>query len=67
MPWGWIGGAAALLALAGAGAAMLARRKRRSRNVDIPDAPGLLDGLKQRFAARARPASAVVETEPKLD
>jgi hypothetical protein len=67
LPWGWIGGAAALLALAGAGAAMLARRKRRSRNVDIPDAPGLLDGLKQRFAARARPASAVVETEPKLD
>ncbi len=70
LPWGWIGGAGALLALGGGAAAWLARR-RKVPNVDIPGEPGAFDKLKERFAARNRPAAApqepAREAEPTLE
>lgn len=56
LPWGWIGGAAALLLASGA-ALLLRRRKRTVRNVDIPAAPRLIEGLRQRIGARSAPAA----------
>lgn len=69
LPWGWIGAALALLGLGAGGVAFLRRRK--PGNVDIP-APGLLARLRQRLAARGRPAPAAPaqaarEAEPTLE
>lgn len=52
LPWGMIGGAAAVLAALGGAAALLRARGKRSRNVDIPDEPGMLPKLRERFFAR---------------
>jgi hypothetical protein len=61
LPWGWIGGGAALLlALAGA-FPLLRRRARTVRNVDIPAGPRLVDRLRGSFTPRAKPASKAVE------
>ena len=49
-PWGWIGAVIGVLALAGAGAFVVVRR----RKAGSAAAPGLLDRLKMRFAARNR-------------
>jgi hypothetical protein len=53
LPWGWIGAGLGLSAAA-AGAALLLKRRGRSRNVDIPDEPGVFDRLRQRFTTRTR-------------
>jgi hypothetical protein len=52
LPWGWIGAAIGVLVLAlgGAGVFVVVRRRRAKGAA----APGLLDKLKARFAARAR-------------
>jgi len=70
LPWGWIGAALALLGL-GAGGVVLARRG-KPRPPGTPAAPGLVDRLKARFGARARPAPAPAaqaarEAEPSLE
>jgi hypothetical protein len=52
LPWGMIGGALAVLAALGGGAALLRSRGKRSRNVDIPEPPGMLPRLRERFFAR---------------
>jgi hypothetical protein len=69
LPWAWIGAGAALLAAVGGGAAVVLRRRGRSRNADIPDAPGPLDKLRQRFAARTRAPAAREDAaaEPTLE
>lgn len=54
LPWGWIGGAVAVLALAGGGTVALLRRRRRGQDPDLPTAPGALDRLKERFASRTK-------------
>ncbi|MFC5549486.1 FimV family protein [Massilia aerilata] len=58
LPWGWIGGAAALLLALGGAGALLRRRVRTVQNVDMPAEPRLLERLRQRFASRTRPAPA---------
>jgi hypothetical protein len=63
MPWGWIGGAAAVLALAGGGTVALLRRRKRMPDADLPTAPGALDKLKERFASRTKPAPQAAEPE----
>jgi len=72
LPWGAIGAGVALLAALGGAAAFLMKRRGSRRNADIPADPGLLDKLKQRFAARNKgpsPASGNVEkiAEPSLE
>jgi hypothetical protein len=69
LPWPWIGAGAALLAALGGGAAVVLRRRGRSRNADIPEAPGPLDKLRQRFAARTRAPAAreAAAAEPTLE
>jgi len=57
LPWGWIGGTAALLLASGAASLLLRRRKRTVRNVDIPAAPRLIERLRQRIGARNAPAA----------
>lgn len=54
LPWGWIGGAVAVLALAGGGTVALLRRRKRGQDPDLPAAPGALDRLKERFASRTK-------------
>jgi hypothetical protein len=68
LPWGWIGAGLGLLAAAG-GAAVLLGRRGRSRNVDIPDEPGMFGRLRQRFTARTRAAAQAPEApaEPTLE
>jgi hypothetical protein len=51
-PWGMIGGGLGVLAALGGAAALLRARGKRSRNVDIPDEPGMLPRLRERFFAR---------------
>jgi hypothetical protein len=63
LPWTWMAAATGILALAGAVGALVAVRRRRSRNVDIPAAPGLLDKLKHRFAARTQPGAAAPQAD----
>ncbi|CAH0274245.1 hypothetical protein SRABI118_03578 [Massilia sp. Bi118] len=58
LPWGWIGGAAALLLALGSAAMLLRRRVRTVQNVAIPAEPRLLERLRQRFASRTKPAPA---------
>jgi hypothetical protein len=53
-PWGWIGAAAGLLALGGAGAVVVRRRKAGGGDPEVAGTPGLLEKLKARFAARTR-------------
>jgi hypothetical protein len=60
LPWGWIGAGLGLFAAAG-GAAVLLKRRGRSRNVDIPDEPGVLGRFRQRFAARIKTQEAPAE------
>ena len=72
LPWGAIGAGVALLAALGGGAALLMKRRTKSRKVDIPADPGLLEKLKQRFAARNKapaPAADRVDkaAEPTLE
>jgi hypothetical protein len=69
LPWGWIGAGLAVLAAAGGGAAVVLRRRARSRNVDIPDEPGVFGRLRQRFAAHTGAAKPAPETasEPTLE
>lgn len=66
LPWGWIGAVCALLALGGSAAALLLRRG-KTRNVDIPAAPGLLARLKARFATRGKAAPAGKEAEREVE
>lgn len=69
-PWGWMGGAAALLLALGGGSWMQLRRRARTvRNVDIPAGPTLLERLRQRFArpSKAAPAPAAEAVEPSLE
>jgi hypothetical protein len=61
-PWGWIGAVTGVLALAGAGAFVVVRR----RTAGGAAAPGLLDRLKARFAARTR-APRDEGAEPTID
>jgi hypothetical protein len=56
LPWGWIGAAIGVLALGGAGAYVVVRRRK---------APGLFDALKARFAARTKAPKA--DAEPTLE
>jgi hypothetical protein len=62
LPWGWIGAVIGVLALGGAGAFVVVRRRKAGGAV----APGLLDKLKARFAARTR-APKEAGTEPTID
>jgi hypothetical protein len=68
-PWGWIGAGLVVLAAAGGGAALLLKRRGRSRNVDIPDEPGVFGRLRQRFAARSKVPAPAAEpaAEPTLE
>lgn len=61
LPWGWIGGAAAVLALAGGAGVALLRRRNKGRDAGLPTQPGALDRLKARFTARTKPAQAPAE------
>jgi hypothetical protein len=62
LPWGWIGAALGLLALGGAGAFVVVRRRGRSAGAAATaEASGLLDKLKARFAARTRAPQAPAE------
>jgi len=62
LPWDWIGAALGLLALGGAGAFVVVRRRAGSAGVAATaEAPGLLDKLKARFAARTRAPQAPAE------
>jgi hypothetical protein len=54
LPWGWIGGATALLLALGGALLLLRRRARTVRNVDIPAAPRLVDRLRDQFPSRTR-------------
>jgi hypothetical protein len=56
LPWGWIGSGAALLLALGGTLLLLRRRARTVRNVDMPAEPHLIERLRQRFAARTKPA-----------
>jgi hypothetical protein len=73
LPWGWIGSGAAVLLALGGSLLLLRRRARTVRNVDIPAEPHLVERLRQRFAARSRPAAAAApdiaeeSVEPTLD
>jgi hypothetical protein len=68
LPWGWIGAGLGLLAAAG-GAAVVLKRRGRSRNVDIPDGPGVFGRLRQRFAARSKVPAPAAEpaAEPTIE
>jgi hypothetical protein len=61
LPWGWIGGAAALLLALGGAAMLLRRRVRTVRKVDMPAEPRLIDRLRHSFAPRAGAAPAASE------
>ena len=67
-PWGWIGAGIAALAAIGGGAAFMLRRraKQMAHKADIPAGPGLLDKLKQRFAARTKAPSAASGAPEKI-
>jgi hypothetical protein len=54
LPWGWIGAATGLLALGGAGAVVIRRRRVGDGDPEAVGTPGLLEKLKARFAARTR-------------
>jgi hypothetical protein len=66
LPWGWIGSAIGVLALSGAGAyAVIRRRKAPPAAVETP---GLFETLKARFAARTKASRADDEAaEPTLE
>jgi hypothetical protein len=64
LPWGWIGGGAALLLALGSAGMLLRRRARTVQNVDIPAEPRLLERLRQRFASRTKPAPAAAPKAP---
>jgi hypothetical protein len=61
-PWGWIGAVIGVLALVGAGAFVVVRRRKAGGTA----APGLFDKLKARFAARTR-APRDEGAEPTID
>jgi hypothetical protein len=54
LPWGWIGAATGLLALGGAGAVVIRRRRVGGGDPEAVGTPGLIEKLKARFAARTR-------------
>jgi hypothetical protein len=54
LPWGWIGAAIGLLALGGAGMAVVRRRRAGGGDPEAAGTPGVLEKLKARFAARTR-------------
>jgi hypothetical protein len=58
LPWGWIGSGAAVLLALGGSLLLLRRRVRTVQNVDIPAEPRLIERLRERFAARTKPAAA---------
>jgi hypothetical protein len=62
LPWGWIGAVIGVLALGGAGAFAVVRRRKAGGAA----APGLFDKLKARFAARTR-APKEAGAEPTID
>jgi hypothetical protein len=64
LPWGWIGGAAALLLALGGAAMLLRRRVRTVRKVDMPAEPRLIDRLRHSFAPRTGAAPAASEAAP---
>ena len=66
LPWGWIGAGIGVLALGGAGAYAVVRR--RKAPPPAAEAPGVFDTLKARFAARTKGSRAEGEAaEPTLD
>lgn len=66
LPWGWIGAAIGVLALGGAGAYAVVRRRKAPPAAAAT--PGLFDTLKARFAARTRASRAEDEAaEPTLE
>jgi hypothetical protein len=66
LPWGWIGAAIGVLALGGAGAYAVVRRRKATPAAD--DTPGLFETLKARFAARTKaPKAEEGAAEPTLD
>lgn len=66
LPWGWIGAAIGALALGGAGAYAVIRR--RKATPPAAGAPGVFDKLKARFAARTKASRAEDEAaEPTLE
>jgi hypothetical protein len=66
LPWGWIGAAIGVLALGGAGAYAVVRRRKAPPAAD--ETPGLFETLKARFAARTKAAKAENEAaEPTLE
>jgi hypothetical protein len=66
LPWGWIGAAIGVLALGGAGAFAVVRRRKAAP--DVAETPGLFEKLKARFAARTRAPEAGDEAaEPRLE
>jgi hypothetical protein len=66
LPWGWIGAAIGVLALGGAGAFAVVRR--RKAQPAVAGAPGLFAALKARFAARTRARQVDEEAaEPTLE
>jgi hypothetical protein len=72
LPWGWIGGAVALLlALGGAAAVLILRRRARAaRKVDVPKGPRLAERLRHSFPNRAKPAgtgAAAEAAEPSFE
>jgi hypothetical protein len=66
LPWGWIGAAIGVLALGGAGAYAVVRR--RKAPPAATETPGLFKTLKARFAARTKaPKAENKAAEPTLE
>nr|WP_091659389.1 hypothetical protein [Massilia sp. PDC64] len=66
LPWGWIGAAIGVLALGGAGAYAVVRR--RKATPAPAETPGLFEALKARFAARTKaPKAEDGAAEPTLE
>jgi hypothetical protein len=66
LPWAWIGAAIGVLALGGAGAVAVVRRRRATPAV--ADTPGVFETLKARFAARTKaPRADDQAAEPTLE
>jgi hypothetical protein len=64
LPWGWIGGAAALLLALGGAWLLLRRRPRTVRNVDMPAGPRLIDRLRHSLPVRTKPARPAAARAP---
>jgi hypothetical protein len=69
LPWGWIGGGAALLLALGGAFLLLRRRTRTVANVDIPAGPRLAERLRDSFASsrNGAPAAAPIPAEEAVE